>query len=89
MTSPTKKDKQIGDVIIRIRNVHKQFRTPRGVVHALRDVSVDIRTGEVVTIIGPSGSGKSTLLRCINRLVEPTSGEVWLDDVNIAKVSIR
>src|SRR6478736_1173669 len=50
---------------------------------ALDGVSLDIQRGEFVVLIGLSGSGKSTLLRCINRLVEPTSGKVVLDGVNI------
>ena len=67
--------------IIQITNVHKRFRTPRGIVHALNDVSLNVRSGEVVTIIGPSGSGKSTLLRCINRLETIDSGDVVVDDI--------
>jgi polar amino acid transport system ATP-binding protein len=51
-----------------------------GKVKALKNVSLEVATGEVVLIIGPSGSGKSTLLRSINRLERLTSGEVWLDD---------
>lgn len=69
--------------IIRIRNIHKQFKTPRGIVHALRDVSLDIFERQVVTIIGPSGSGKSTLLRCINRLESFDTGEITVDGISL------
>jgi phosphonate transport system ATP-binding protein len=54
---------------------------------ALDNVSFEVKDGEFLAIIGLSGSGKSTLLRCINRLVEPTSGEIWLDGVNVTAVS--
>ena len=54
-----------------------------GNVRALDDVSLTVPDGEFVVLIGLSGSGKSTLLRCINRLVEPTSGRILLDDVDI------
>jgi len=61
--------------MIEVRDVHKWF----GDLHVIRGVSFEVRKGEVVVIIGPSGSGKSTLLRCINGLVEPDRGEVFLD----------
>ncbi|HBB15843.1 MAG TPA: phosphonate ABC transporter ATP-binding protein [Syntrophus sp. (in: bacteria)] len=50
---------------------------------ALKNVSFSVGEPKVVTIIGPSGAGKSTLIRCINRLVEPTTGKIMLDDVDI------
>jgi phosphonate transport system ATP-binding protein len=56
---------------------------------ALDNVSFEVNDGEFLAIIGLSGSGKSTLLRCINRLVEPTSGEIRLDDTNITAASRR
>ncbi|MCD4753209.1 MAG: amino acid ABC transporter ATP-binding protein [Anaerolineaceae bacterium] len=63
------------DNIIELRNVSKNFDE----IEAVKNVSLTVERGKVVVIIGPSGSGKSTLLRCINRLEEPTEGEVWID----------
>jgi len=68
-----------GEPIIRVRNLHKYF----GKLHVLNDVSFDVAPQEVVVIIGRSGSGKSTLLRCINRLEEPTSGEIIVDGIHV------
>jgi len=54
---------------------------------ALRSVTFTVKPGQVVGLIGPSGAGKSTLIRCINRLVEPTTGSILLNDRDLAKVS--
>jgi phosphonate transport system ATP-binding protein len=67
--------------MLRIENLVKEY--PGG-IRALEDVSIEVRDGEFVVLIGLSGSGKSTLLRCINRLVEPTSGRILLDDLDIS-----
>ena len=64
---------------VRIINACKSF----GKVVALNNANVTVRPGEVVLVIGPSGSGKSTLLRCINRLENLTSGEIWVDDDHV------
>jgi len=56
---------------------------------ALADVSFDVRQGEIFVVMGLSGSGKSTLVRCLSRLVEPTSGEVWLGGENLLAASAR
>ena len=58
-----------------IENLTKNYSN----VEALTGVSLTVRKGQVIVIIGPSGSGKSTLLRCINQLEEKTSGDVWID----------
>lgn len=66
-----------------VRHLTKVY--PDGTV-ALRDVSFRVPDGEFLVIIGLSGSGKSTLLRCINRLVEPTEGEILWDGEDLAKL---
>jgi polar amino acid transport system ATP-binding protein len=65
--------------MIVIRNLVKHF----GHVRAVDGVSLTVEQGRVVVIIGPSGSGKSTVLRCINHLETPTSGEIWVDGIQL------
>jgi phosphonate transport system ATP-binding protein len=66
--------------MLRIQNVSKTY--PNG-TQALKNVSFEVKDGEFMVVIGLSGSGKSTLLRCINRLIEPTEGTIYWDDVDI------
>lgn len=65
--------------MISIRNLHKNF----GELEVLKNISTTIDKGEIVSIIGPSGSGKSTFLRCINKLEEPTSGHIFIDNMDL------
>src|SRR5258707_15786043 len=68
--------------MLRVSNLSKIYNTGP---HALTNVSFEVKDGDFLAIIGLSGSGKSTLLRCINRIIKPTSGEIWLDDINITQ----
>ena len=65
------------EIVLDIENLEKTY--PGG-VHAVRGISFDVKKGESVAIIGSSGSGKSTVLRCINRLIEPTKGNIKLNN---------
>ena len=69
----------MSESIIQIRHLTKTFGDGDGAVHALEDINLDIRQGEIFGIIGLSGAGKSTLVRCINLLERPTSGSVVVD----------
>ncbi|HET9671459.1 MAG TPA: ATP-binding cassette domain-containing protein [Actinomycetota bacterium] len=67
----------------------KTYRTPTGAVHALRGVSLSLPPAALTAIVGPSGSGKSSLLRVLTGIDRATSGEVWVDGVDVAKASRR
>ena len=74
------------DVLIQVQDLKKHF-TGTSAIKALDGVSVDIKKGEVVVVIGPSGSGKSTFLRCLNLLEVPTAGRILFDGVDITDKS--
>ena len=67
------------DIMVSIQHLSKSF----GETEVLRDVSVDVKRGEVVVVLGPSGSGKSTMLRCINLLEKPTGGHIFIEGQEI------
>ena len=70
--------------MLRLENVLKRYKT--GDV-ALNGVSLEIPDGQVIALIGPSGAGKSTLIRCVNRLVTPTEGKIFLGDTELTALS--
>lgn len=72
--------------MLRLEKLVKTYKTGD---QALKAVELEIPEGQVLALIGPSGAGKSTLIRCINRLVEPTSGQVHLGDVELTSLSAR
>jgi len=73
--------------MIRTEDLTKVYRMGDAEVYALRDVNLEIQDGEFIAIIGPSGSGKSTLLNMIGCLDTPTSGAVFIDDIDTGKLS--
>ncbi len=74
------------DHVIRAVDVRKVYRMGDGETHALAGVSLDVRRGEYLSIMGPSGSGKSTFFNMVGGLDKPTSGKVYIDQVDIAQL---
>ncbi|MGZ5383225.1 MAG: ATP-binding cassette domain-containing protein, partial [Acidimicrobiia bacterium] len=68
------------DAMIRLEHVSKSF--PGSPSPAVGDLSFEVSEGEIVVLVGPSGCGKTTTLKMINRIVEPTSGDIWVAGVN-------
>jgi NitT/TauT family transport system ATP-binding protein len=66
--------------LVSIRNISMKYQSPEGEIEALKNVSLDIYEGEFISIVGPSGCGKSTLLNIIAGLIEPSEGEVLIND---------
>lgn len=74
-----------GFSLITLENVNKFF----GTNHVLKDLQLNVRSGEKLVVIGPSGSGKSTMIRCMNLLEKPTSGRVVVDGVDITEAKAQ
>ena len=72
--------------IVRTRDVMKSYRMGSQTVEALRGVNIEIGQGEYISIMGPSGSGKSTLFNMIGGLDKPSSGKVYIDEVDVAQL---
>ena len=70
--------------MLRLAGLSKRYKTGD---LALKSIDLELPDGQVMALIGPSGAGKSTLIRCINRLVEPTSGAVFLNDLNVTTLN--
>ncbi|HSI66483.1 MAG TPA: ATP-binding cassette domain-containing protein [Planococcus sp. (in: firmicutes)] len=66
--------------MIHLENISKEFKSKKGVIRAVNDVSLHVKKGEIHGVIGYSGAGKSTLIRCVNLLETPTAGKVRLND---------
>ena len=77
----------MADTILEVKNLKKYFKTARGTLHAVDDVSFTIERGKTLGIVGESGCGKSTTGRAILRLLEPTSGKVVFDGKDITSLS--
>lgn len=75
------------DSIISMRNIWKTYQMGTEELHALQDVSFEVKKNEYVAIIGPSGSGKSTLMNLIGCLDSPTKGEYWINGNQVAEMT--
>ncbi|GIN22231.1 MAG TPA: amino acid ABC transporter ATP-binding protein [Bacillus bacterium] len=71
--------------MIKVKNLHKYFKD----LHVLKGIDLEVKSKEVVVILGASGSGKSTLLRCLNYLEVKDEGEIWFEDTKVDPVHIK
>ncbi|HEY3272607.1 MAG TPA: ABC transporter ATP-binding protein [Methanocella sp.] len=76
------------EAVLKAENVSKSYRRGKQTVLALQDISLVVEPGETVAVMGPSGCGKSTLLMLLGGLDRPTTGSVWLKDVNLATATM-
>ena len=79
----------MADTILEVKNLTKYFKTKRGMLHAVDDISFKLERGKTLGLVGESGCGKSTTGRTILRLIEPTSGEIIFEGKDINKLNNR
>ena len=77
----------MSNVLLEVKDLKKYYKVPKGMLHAVDGVSFDLEKGKTLGIVGESGCGKTTIGRAILRLVEPTSGSVIFDGVDILKLN--
>ena len=75
--------------LLEVKNLKKYFQTPRGLLHAVDNVTFNIEKGKTIGIVGESGCGKSTLGKTLMRLHQPTSGDVMFKDTDIANIPLK
>src|SRR5437870_9253695 len=72
--------------MIRLQGLSRSYATPRGTITAVDELTLEVADGETCVLLGPSGCGKTTTLRMVNRLVEPTSGHIFLDGEDVTAI---
>ena len=85
-TAATPVPSTLSEYTVRTIDVKREYNMGAETVHALRGVTISITRGEYISIMGPSGSGKSTLFNMIGGLDKPTSGKIYIDEVDIAQL---
>lgn len=75
------------DIAARLKNAGKEYKTGDTTIVALEPTTVEFRIGEITLLVGPSGSGKTTLLSLLGCVIYPTSGDVWVGDTCVSKLS--
>ena len=79
----------MSDTILEVKNLTKHFKTKRGMLHAVDGINFSVKRGQTLGLVGESGCGKTTVGRTLLRLIEPTSGELFLKVKNITKISLN
>ncbi len=73
--------------LVKVTNLRKVYKTGELEYEALKGMSFEVEAGDMFMILGPSGSGKTTLLNCLSGIDDPTAGSIWINNVDIAKLS--